>query len=1019
MASEDTAADARLTRLGFGDPRAAQAVLGPDGLRLWGRDGPVDAGAAVIVAALTQTPNPDLALGALGRLVDVAPKPAVLLAALRSSAGLRERLLGVLGTSTVLGDHVVRHPRGWPALADDRIAASRPSALGLREQLLTAVGADATAAVADAVALPWGTGGARARGAGDDVLDALRTAYRAALVRLAARDVAGEITVDDVAAELADLAAATLDAGLAIAVAGIEPDAAPCRLAVIGMGKCGGRELNYVSDVDVVFVAEAPPGGDEAAALRTATRLAEGLIRACSAATKEGTIWPVDAGLRPEGRSGPLVRTLASHAAYYERWAKNWEFQALLKARPVAGDLALGQDYLRVIAPMVWSQAPRPDLVADVQAMKKRVEGAVAPRETERQLKLAPGGLRDVEFSVQLLQLVHGRADERLRVRSTLEGLERLAEGGYVAGEDADRLAEAYRFLRAVEHRLQLQRLRRTHTLPTEPAALRWLARSMGYRDGSRGTASEALLAERARHAVEVRRLHEKLFYRPLLTAVSRLPADAIRLAPEAARERLEALGFADPAGALRHLESMTSGLSRRAIVLRTMLPVMLPWFAAAHDPDGGLLAFRTVSEQLGGSPWFIALLRDSEVVAERLASLLSSSRFVADLLSRAPEAVGIVARDAELVPRPPSALHEEFGSVVGRHEQAEVAAAAVRGLRRHELLRIACADLLGLLDVDEVGVALSDVSDATLAATLAVAERHVIGVRGAPLDVRLVIVGMGRLGGREQGYGSDADVLFVHEPIDGADEAAAAATAKQVAEELRRLLAVPAPDPPLVVDADLRPEGRQGALTLSLSGYARYYARRAAVWEAQALLRARVVAGDADLGERFFDLIAPVRWSPSFGEEGIREVRRIKARVETERLPRGVDRHRHTKLGPGGVADVEWTVQLLQLQHAHAVPALRTASTLEALAAAVAADLLTADDADVLRSAWQASTAARNALTLVRGRQHDVLPDDARTLAGVARAVGYPAGSRADFLDGYRRATRRARAVVEKVFYA
>ncbi len=1014
MASEGTGADARLTRLGFTDPRAARALLGPDGLRLWGSDGAVDAGAAAILAALAHVANPDLALGALGRLVTVVPKPAVLLAALRSSAGLRERLLGVLGTSTVLGDHLVRHPRSWPTLADNRIAASRPSALGLREQLLAAVGADVTAP------LPWGSGaGSRASGAGDDVLDELRTAYRSALLRLAARDVAGGIAIDDVAAELADLAAATLEAALAVAVAAIEPDVEPCRIAVIGMGKCGGRELNYVSDVDVVFVAEALPGGDEARALRTATRLAEGLIKACSATTREGSIWPVDAGLRPEGRSGPLVRTLASHAAYYERWAKNWEFQALLKARPVAGDLALGQDYLRVIAPMVWSQAPRPDLVADVQAMKKRVEGSVAPKESGRQLKLAPGGLRDVEFSVQLLQLVHGRADETLRVRSTLEGLERLAKGGYVAIEDAERLADAYRFLRGVEHRLQLQRLRRTHTLPTEPAALRWVARSMGFRDGARGTATEGLLAERARHAVEVRRLHEKLFYRPLLTAVARLPADAIRLAPEAARERLDALGFADSAGALRHLEAMTGGLSRRASVLRTMLPVMLPWFAAAHDPDSGLLAFRTVSEQLGSSPWFIALLRDSEVVAERLASLLSSSKFVADLLGRAPEAVAIVARDAELAPRTAAALHEEFGSVVARHHDAEAAAAAVRGLRRHELLRVACADLLGMVDVDGVGPALSDVSDATLAATLDVAQRHVTAVRGAPLDVRLVVVGMGRLGGREQGYGSDADVLFVHEPMDGADEAAAAATAKNIAEELRRLLSVPSPDPPLLVDAGLRPEGRQGALTLSLSGYARYYAGRAAVWEAQALLRARVVAGDADLGNRFCELIEPVRWPESFSDESVTEIRRIKARVETERLSRGVDRHRHTKLGPGAIADVEWTVQLLQLRYAHSTPTLRTASTLDALAAAAAAGLIPPDDADLLCTAWQAATAARNGLTLVRGRAHDVLPDDARTLAGVARAVGYPAGSRADFLDGYRRATRRARAVVERVFYA
>jgi glutamate-ammonia-ligase adenylyltransferase len=999
--------NAALARLGFPDVARAARLLGPDGsLRLWSPDGPVDAGAAAVVAALGASASPDLALTALSRLAEVTAKPAVLRAALRSDASLRARLVAVLACSTALGDHLARHPRDWPLLGRQTFGATRPTALGLRQRLLAAVGADVTPP------LPWGA--ARAAGAGTEQLDALRAAYRSALLDLAARDLAGGLAVDDVAAELADLAAAALDAGLAIATAALPEDAEPARLAVVGMGKCGGRELNYVSDVDVVFVAEPLPGGDEAAALRTATLLANGVIRACGTTTSEGALWPVDAALRPEGRAGPLVRTLASHEAYYRRWAKTWEFQALLKARPVAGDLALGEAYVAAVAPLVWTAGERPDFVEEIRAMKRRVEGSVPAAEAARQLKLAPGGLRDVEFAVQLLQLVHGRADETLRVRGTLDALGRLAAGGYVAEDDAAALADAYRFLRRVEHRLQLQRLRRTHTIPADDAGVAWLARSLGYvRDPV-----EEFRAEQARHAVEVRRLHEKLFYRPLLSTVARLGSGALRLTPEAARARLEALGFADPAGALRHLEALTSGLSRRALVLRTMLPVMLPWFADAHDPDAGLLAFRTVTEALGESPWFLALLRDSERAAERLARLLSASRYVADLLARAPEAAGLVARDADLAPRPAEALRGELLSVVARHDDAGSAAAAIRALRRHELLRIACADLLGLVDEDAVGRALTATAEATVAAALAAATRAV-EERDGPPAARLAVIGMGRLGGWEQGYGSDADVLFVHEPLPGVTESDAAASAKAVAEELRRLLSLPAPDPPLLVDADLRPEGRQGALTLSLSGYARYYERRSAVWEAQALLRARYVAGDADLGARFEALVADVRWPEAFGDAEVREVRRVKARVEAERLPRGVDRTRHTKLGPGGLADVEWTVQLLQLRHAASVPGLRTTSTLEALDAAATAGLVSGEDAATLRAGWCAATRARNALMLVRGRPADVLPDDARTLAGVARAVGYPAGSRVEFVDAYRKATRRARAVVERVFYA
>ncbi len=974
-----------LARLGFTDPERAQRLLGPAGLDLLD-----DPAAAAVLTGLAVTADPDLALTGLDRLAAALPEPGRLLSSLRYSAELRERLLGVLGASAALADHLARHPAGWSALAVPELASSRPSPLGLERRLLAAAGADRP-------------------------LDALRIAYRDRLLELAARDLSGTLAVEDVAGELADLAAAALQAALVIAAAGLPPDASPCRLAVIGMGKCGGRELNYVSDVDVVFVAAPADGADEAGALRTATTLAAGLMRICSATTGEGALWPVDAALRPEGNAGPLVRTLASHQAYYRRWAKTWEFQALLKARPVAGDLDLGREYVDALAPLVWTAAERPDFVAEVQAMRRRVEAALPRAAADREVKLGPGGLRDVEFAVQLLQLVHGRADPALRSGTTLVALDALVAGGYVGRADARPLAAAYRFLRTLEHRLQLHRLRRTSTLPTTDAELRRLARSMGYR----ADPVSALLADHAGHTREVRRLHEKLFYRPLLTAVARLPAPAARLTPAAARARLEALGFADPAGALRHLEVLTTGVSRRAAIQQTLLPVMLGWFADAADPDAGLLSFRQVSEALGATPWYLRLLRDEGAVAERLARLLATSRYVADLLARAPEAVAMLADDAELAPRPDTALRAEMRSLVTRSEDWEAAVAASRGLRRRELLRTACADLLGRLDIDAVGPALSGTAAATLDAALTAATRKVAAERRSDdLPVRLLVVAMGRLGGREQGYGSDADVLFVHDPAPGVADPVAARVAHDVFEEMRRLLALPAPDPPLVADARLRPEGRQGPLTRSLASYAEYYRRWAAVWEAQALIRAAPVAGDAELGERFTALVNPVRWpAGGLSEVAVREVRRLKARVEAERLPRGAEPALHTKLGPGGLADVEWTVQLLQLRYAAAVPGLRTTATLPALDAATAAGRLDPADATVLADAWRLVSRVRNAITLVRGRTADSLPRPVRELAGVARAVGYPAGDSGAFVEDYRRTTRRARAVVERVF--
>ncbi|MEV0661871.1 bifunctional [glutamine synthetase] adenylyltransferase/[glutamine synthetase]-adenylyl-L-tyrosine phosphorylase [Actinomadura luteofluorescens] len=994
----------RLARLGFTHAARAERLIAEaerDGA------GPGDA----LLDALGATADPDLALDGLLRLLPAAG--GELRGVLAAEPGTRERLTAVLGVSAALGDHLARHPDHWRVLRDG-VAGPLGSP---RADLLAAVGADPAAR--EPVAR------------GEDALVALRVAYRRRVLALAGRDLIGVADVAEVAAELADLAAAALEAGLAIARAEV-PGHEACRLAVIGMGKCGGRELNYVSDVDVIFVAEAREGEDEDAALRTATRLASAMMRACSASTEEGALWEVDAALRPEGKSGPLVRTLASHRAYYERWAKTWEFQALLKARPVAGDADLGARYLDTITPIVWKAAEGESFVEDVQGMRRRVEADLNQRtaDSERQLKLGPGGLRDVEFAVQLLQLVHGRADETLRSPTTLDALADLSRGGYVARDDAAALASAYRFLRRVEHLVQLHRLRRTHLVPDDEAGLRRLGRALGLRTDPVGE----FTALWRRHAREVRRIHEKLFYRPLLRAVARLPGEEARLTPQAARIRLEALGYADPAGALRHIEALTSGVSRRAAIQRTLLPVMLGWFADAPDPDAGLLGFRQVSDALGTTPWYLRLLRDEVTVAERMAWVLGSSRYATDLLLRAPEAVALLGSDTGLAPRPHEALRTEALAAVRRHKEgaggrpgqeggaggrpAEEAAGVVRALRRRELFRVAVADLLGLVDVREVGEALTGISAVTVEAALQVAVNKIEMESRGPLPTRVAVVAMGRFGGHELGYGSDADVMFVHDPLPGADERAAGRAAHAVAEELRRLLALPAPDPPLVIDPNLRPEGRQGPLVRTLASYAAYYARWSEPWEAQALLRADPMIGDPGLCERFRALIDPVRWpEDGIDEDAVRQIRRLKARMESERLPRGVERRLHTKLGPGGLADVEWVAQLLQLRYAHEVPALRTTRTLDALDAAVGARLLDAEDAGILAEAWCMATRVRGSLMLVRGRASDLLPTDHhRERSSVARVLGYPGTG--DLLEDYRRHARRARAVVDRVFY-
>ncbi|WP_431979952.1 bifunctional [glutamine synthetase] adenylyltransferase/[glutamine synthetase]-adenylyl-L-tyrosine phosphorylase [Streptomyces qinglanensis] len=992
----------RLLRHGFTDPESATRLLEAPTLATVRDD-------ALFLDALGATADPDLALVGLVRLIEaleaVDKDAQPLLDTLLRAKPLRDRLLGVLGSSDALGDHLAAHPHDW-------------------EALVTYESADLNPGIAEFETALRDVGGP----------DALRVAYRRALLSIAARDVCGTSDVAQTAAELADLATATLRRALALAEAAAPEDAAACRLAVVAMGKAGGHELNYVSDVDVIFVAE-PPGGatggrsgdaaeDGEQALKAATRLAAHMMRICSDTTGEGTIWPVDANLRPEGRNGPLVRTLSSHLAYYQRWAKTWEFQALLKARPMAGDAQLGYEYVDAVTPMVWQAAERDNFVTDVQQMRRRVVASIPAAQLDRELKLGPGGLRDVEFAVQLLQLVHGRSDTALRSPTTLEALDALAAGGYVGRQDAAALDAAYRFLRTMEHRIQLHQLRRTHLMPESEADQRRLGRSLGYRSEP---VTELHKAWR-RHAAAVRRLHEKLFYRPLLDAVAQLEAGHERLSPQAARQRLEALGYADPAAALRHLEALASGVTRKAAIQRTLLPVLLGWFADSADPDAGLLGFRKVSDALGKSPWYLRLLRDEGAAAENLARVLSAGRFAPDLLLRAPEAVALLGDEHGLRPRSRVALTQETLAAVGRAEDAEAAVAAARGVRRRELFRTAAGDLIGAYGtedvaqqepaeaLDRVGDALTDLNAATLAGALRAAVRQ---QWGDELPTRFAVIGVGRFGGHEMGYGSDADVLFVHEPRDGVSEHEAGKAAFAVATEMRRLLQLPTSDPPLLIDADLRPEGKSGALARSLSSYAAYYDRWSVVWESQALLRAEFVAGDAGLGERFIGLIDPLRYPRGGpGEDAEREIRRLKARMEGERLPRGADPTTHAKLGRGGLTDVEWTVQLTQLRHAAELPALRTTRTRVALAAAREAGLIDAEDAEVLDEAWVLASRVRNAVMLVRGRPGDTFPSESRELGAVGRYLGYEPGHVGEMLDDYRRVTRRARAVVDRLFY-
>ena len=927
---------------------------------------------------------------------------------------------------------------------------------------------------------------------------ALRRSYHDQLAAIMAQDLMADNPMNmqpRISAELSDLADAALDAALAIArheVKGSER----CRFSIIGMGKLGAQELNYVSDVDLIYVVEPaePPEvteidgiasakTDETGAIgglgrsdsagstgkleslsgneltRIGTKMATTLQRVCQSVVPgvlEPPLWQVDGALRPEGKDGPLVRRLDSHRGYYEQWAQNWEFQALLKARAVAGDMSLGQAYMDMTRPFVWSASKRDNFVHDCQKMRRRVEDLIPAALKEREIKLGRGGLRDVEFTVQMLQLVHGRSDESLRVSSTLDALQALKDGGYVSRPQAARLSVDYRFERVLEHRQQMWALKRTHLFPDLGSA-GGAKRSMGVAGLQRNREKnveelnqntelrrlarafnmlpEALLETYETTRQEVRHLHLDIYYRPMLPINAQLETEQITLSEQAAHDRFESIGFADPDAAIRHVESLTSGVSRAAKINRFLLPAVLQWLGEGQNPDMGLLNWRRLEEHFGtGSP-YLGFLRDSPMAAKRLCHVLSNSRVLGDALNKSVESVRWLGDDGLLQARSRSSLDTQCMATAERYtDNINDVANSLRALRRQEIERVGLARISGVIAMDDGLEAMTDVYDAILNAACLWAVRHECassGYENAPASI--TIIAMGRYGGREINFSSDADAILIYRPQHGSDDATANQFARAVVDQLRAIVQGPTTlEQKIELDLDLRPEGKNGPLIRSYASCEEYYRSWSSTWEHQALLRARYAAGDERLAFDFLKNIAdPLRYprmSDSQGalrheavsDEQVAEIRKLKVRMEAERLPRGVRRDRHLKLGKGGLSDVEWTVQLMQLRYAGEHEGLRVNSTLPALSELERLGLMPVQDACILRKAWRMCTAARNGNYLWSGRasRADVLPDDLDSLGGIGVYLGYDANQGQRFENDMLAVMRQCRDVTERLFY-
>lgn len=782
--------------------------------------------------------------------------------------------------------------------------------------------------------------------------DALRRFRRRAMMRIAARDLLGADSLESIVGEISDVASVCL----ARAAAETAPDGG---FAVIGLGKLGGAELNYSSDVDLLFVHDGSGPERQQQMESGAARL----IRSLSEPTSEGIALRVDPALRPGGRGGALSRSLEGTLAYYEEEAATWERQAMIKARPVAGDRALGDAFMAGVAPSVYPDELAPAAIEEVRQTKVRLEEYIRARgKASIEVKRGRGGIRDVEFAVQLLQLVHGRRDERLREPNTLAALTVLAAEGYVAEDDAEQLAEAYRFLRTLEHRLQIVRDLQTHDLPTDPATLRVLARSLGM-DGP-----ESLTAEFERQTSLVRGLHEQLFYRPLLEAFAGAAASRSGLDRVPTEELLGSLGFRQPDAAYGSLEELVDPSLRMGKVLAHVFPVIAPVLALSADPDAALRRFqRIIGSVAADSRLADDMARDPSSV-RRLAHVAGASSFATDLLVAEPDRVRAVAMEE------PEGSATRLVSVVAAYSARE-------------------------LDAPGVGRSLADIADDVIAGAL----------EAASPAIPFAVMGFGKLGAHELNFASDLDVMFVYEGEGGED----LRRAREIAEAVLVGIRAAGWEP----DADLRPEGRNGPLARSLTSYLEYWQRWAETWEFQALLRTRAIAGDEGLGRRFESNAADLAYPEVLPVERAAEILRMRGRIESERVKPADARRFHFKLGHGGLADVQFAVEVSLMRHGGRLPEVRARGTLEAIEALAAAHVLEDGAAHALARAFVFLTEVKNASEMDRRIPAEALPASPEEQTALARRLGYEEYPRQSFLEDYLRITQRSRRAMERVF--
>ncbi|MCC6764465.1 MAG: bifunctional [glutamate--ammonia ligase]-adenylyl-L-tyrosine phosphorylase/[glutamate--ammonia-ligase] adenylyltransferase [Deltaproteobacteria bacterium] len=1003
----------RLRAAGVADPDALVARLGAT----WPAADVPDA----VLDALADAADPTLAVASLGRLREGASEA---LASTAADPDAAAALVTLLGASGSVARWLLAEPASWSEV----LATSQTP-----PPLATLVPRPAPPEDQSVEALA----------------QALRAFKRRRVLLIAARDLLRRSTLAETTAELSRLAEDALEVAVAgvrarlVAAHGDVLDAGggPLGFCVLGMGKLGGGELNFSSDIDLVYVY-ADGGRDSAGGPRGPlsvrefmSRLAEGVTKAVHQATGDGFVFRVDLRLRPEGTNGPIVNSIVNALLYYESWGQTWERAAYLKARPVAGDHALGAALLRELEPFVFRRYLDFATLEDLKQMKAKVAHALASGPDKGiNVKLGRGGIREVEFVIQNLQLIHAGKDERIRERNSLLALERLVEARYLAADESARLAEAYRFLRDVEHKIQLVDERQTQVIPAGQGELQ-LARRLGYRgDGADGVLA-AFRADRVRHMDAVAASFASLFYGAETTraenADERYAALLAGLDDDPAKTdaELAAVGFADPRSAREHLVLLRDGAPtsranpRRKQLLLTVAPALLGEVTRAPDPDLALRHLAGFIAAIGARSSFLSLLAENRATLRVLVRLFGSSEFLSQILIRHPEMLdNLVRADLVRLDMPKPALVAEVAGIVQSADGYEARLDALRRFRHEQFLRIGINDLDNLLPFHVASSQLSDLADVCLDAAWRVAEEETCrryGIAASP--GRFAVIGLGKLGARELTYNSDLDLIFVYIP--GASTAGPVSVHEfftKLAQTLMTTLQVRTREGRMYsIDTRLRPSGNQGPLVSSLESFARYHAERAQLWERQAMIKARGVVGEPALLREVEAIITRFVYAQPLADDEVAEIHRLRMRLERE-LGGDERAELNIKTGRGGLLDIEFMVQMKQLRHGSDVPEVRRRATRHALAALAAAGVVPDDEAASLEESYAFLRSLTNRLRIERDQPVESIERESERLPALARRLGYTGSNDAvadQLLADYGRHRERVRALYVRWF--